>query len=81
MALAHKLALQLRAAEDRIAQLEVEVALFRERATRAEGCFKRSTAKSNKGSPPRDSLQYRTRVGLIELQCGTKSASRCLRLP
>jgi hypothetical protein len=37
MALAHKLALQLRAAEDRIAQLEAEVALFRERAIRAEG--------------------------------------------
>jgi len=37
MALAHKLAMQLRAAEDRITQLEAEVALFRDRATRAEG--------------------------------------------
>ena len=37
MALAHKLAMQLRAAEDRISQLEAEVALFRDRATRAEG--------------------------------------------
>jgi hypothetical protein len=37
MALAHKLAMQLRAAEDRITQLEAEVALFRYRATRAEG--------------------------------------------
>jgi hypothetical protein len=37
MALAHKLAMQLRAAEDRLSQLEAEVALFRDRATRAEG--------------------------------------------
>ena len=37
MALAHKLAMQLRAAEDQITQLEAEVALFRDRATRAEG--------------------------------------------
>jgi len=37
MALAHKLAMQLRAAEDKITQLEAEVALFRERANRAEG--------------------------------------------
>jgi hypothetical protein len=37
MALAHKLAMQLRAAEDQIRRLEAEVALFRERATRAEG--------------------------------------------
>jgi hypothetical protein len=37
MALAHKLAMQIRAAEDRITQLEAEAALFRERATRAEG--------------------------------------------
>jgi len=37
MALAHKLAMQLRATEDRITQLEAEVALFQDRATRAEG--------------------------------------------
>jgi hypothetical protein len=37
MALAHKLAMQLRAAEDRIIQLEAEVSLFRDRVTRAEG--------------------------------------------
>jgi hypothetical protein len=37
MALAHKLAMQLRATEDRITQLEAEVVLFRDRATRAEG--------------------------------------------
>jgi hypothetical protein len=37
MALAHKLAMQLRATEDRITQLEAEVALFRDQATRAEG--------------------------------------------
>ena len=37
MALAHKLSMQLRAAEDRINQLESEVQLFRERAARAEG--------------------------------------------
>ena len=37
MALAHKLAMQLRAAEDRISQLESEVALFRDRASQAEG--------------------------------------------
>jgi hypothetical protein len=37
MALAHKLAMQLRAAEDQIKQLEAQVALFRDRAARAEG--------------------------------------------
>jgi chromosome segregation ATPase len=37
MRLAHKLAMELRAAEDRINQLEVEVQLFRDRAARAEG--------------------------------------------
>jgi hypothetical protein len=36
MALAHKLAMQLRAAEDRISRLEAEVVLFRDRAARAE---------------------------------------------
>jgi hypothetical protein len=37
MRLAHKLSMELRAAEDRINQLEVEVQLFRDRAARAEG--------------------------------------------
>ena len=37
MSLAHKLSMELRAAEDRINQLESEVQLFRERAARAEG--------------------------------------------
>src|SRR5262245_31813561 len=36
MKLAHKLSMQLRAAEDRITQLEAEVELFRNRAVRAE---------------------------------------------
>jgi hypothetical protein len=36
MKLAHKLSMQLRAAEDRINQLEAEVELFRDRAVRAE---------------------------------------------
>ena len=36
MALAHKLSMQLRAAEDRINQLEAEVELLRDRAVRAE---------------------------------------------
>jgi hypothetical protein len=36
MGLAHKLSIQLRAAEDRINQLEAEVQLHRDRATRAE---------------------------------------------
>src|SRR5215813_12061263 len=35
--LAHKLSMELRAAEDRINQLESEAQLFRERAARAEG--------------------------------------------
>jgi len=37
MKLAHKLSMELRAAEDRINQLESEVQLFRERAAGAEG--------------------------------------------
>jgi len=36
MKLAHKLSMQLRAAEDRINQLEAEVELFRDRTVRAE---------------------------------------------
>src|SRR5262249_51905800 len=36
MRLAHKLSMELRAAEDRINQLEAEVELFRDRAARAE---------------------------------------------
>jgi hypothetical protein len=36
MKLAHKLSMELRAAEDRINQLEAEVELFRDRAVRAE---------------------------------------------
>jgi hypothetical protein len=36
MRLAHKLAMEVRAAEDRINQLEAEVQLFRDRAARAE---------------------------------------------
>ena len=36
LALAHKLSMQLRTAEDRISQLEAEVELFRDRAARAE---------------------------------------------
>jgi hypothetical protein len=36
LALAHKLSMQLRTAEDRISQLEAEVGLFRDRAARAE---------------------------------------------
>ena len=36
LALAHKLSMQLRTAEDRISQLESEVELFRDRAARAE---------------------------------------------
>ena len=36
MKLAHKLSMQLRAAEDRINQLEAEVELLRDRAVRAE---------------------------------------------
>jgi len=35
--LAHKLSMQLRAAEERISHLEAEVELFRDRAARAEG--------------------------------------------
>jgi hypothetical protein len=36
LALAHKLSMQLRTAEDRISQLEAEVELFRDRAAHAE---------------------------------------------
>jgi hypothetical protein len=36
MTMAHKTSMELRAAEDRITQLEAEVELLRDRATRAE---------------------------------------------
>ena len=52
MALAHKLAMQLRAAEDRITQLEAEA--FETGLPEPKGGFKRSTAKSSKSSSPRD---------------------------
>jgi hypothetical protein len=52
MALAHKLAMQLRAAEDRITQLEAEA--FETGLPEPKGGFKRFTAKSSKSSSPRD---------------------------
>jgi chromosome segregation ATPase len=60
MALAHKLAMQLRAAEDRMTQLEAEVALFRDRATRAEGWLQ----------------TIHSEIEQIEFKYGTKSAPR-----
>ena|SRR5437763_1124714 len=54
MALAHKLAMQLRAAEDQITQLEAEVALFRDRATRAEGWLQTIRSEIERSSSPRD---------------------------
>jgi hypothetical protein len=41
MALAHHLSIQLRAAEDRAAQLQAQIAYFQDRATRAENWLAR----------------------------------------
>jgi hypothetical protein len=49
MALAHKLAMQLRAAEDRINRLERDAALFRERAARADAALFRERAARAEG--------------------------------
>jgi hypothetical protein len=63
MALAHQLAMQLRAAEDRITQSGAEVALFRDRAARAEGWLQ--TIHSQKLVGPRPaSGSKRTSVSL-----------------
>ena len=49
MGLAHKLALQLRAAEGRARELEEEVAYLRDRATRAEEWLKRIHSEVERG--------------------------------
>jgi hypothetical protein len=67
LALAHKLSMQLRTAEDRISQLETEVELFRDRAARAERWLQtiqneieekliapRSTNAAEQTPPPKD---------------------------
>ena len=41
MSMAHKLSIQLRAAEDRAAQLQAQIAYFQDRATRAENWLAR----------------------------------------
>jgi hypothetical protein len=68
MALAHKLAMQLRGAEDRINRLEREVALFRDRQPAPRDGFKRSTKRSRKSSSLRQSKQL-----------GNYSTPRCLK--
>jgi len=76
MALAHKLAMQLRAAEDRIIQLEAEVSLFRDRVTRRRRVASNDPQRNRaKAHHPKISLWYRTNVGLIEFKYGTKSVS------
>jgi hypothetical protein len=54
MALAHKLAMQLREAEDRINRLEGEVALSETEGPAPKDGFKRSTKRSRKSSSLRD---------------------------
>jgi hypothetical protein len=76
MALAHKLSMQLRAAEDRIIQLEAEVSLFRDRVTRRRRVASNDPQRNRaKAHHPKISLWYRTNVGLIEFKYGTKSVS------
>ena len=64
MKLAHKLSLELRAAEDRINQLEAEVELFRDRATRAERLASNNPQR-DRGKAHRSeiSLRNRTEIG------------------
>ena len=50
MSLAHKLSMELRAAEDRTHQLLAEVELWRNRATRAEECFEQFRKRSRTSS-------------------------------
>jgi hypothetical protein len=54
MALAHKLSMQLRAAEDRINQLEAEVELSRHRAVRTEYWLQTIQKRSRKSLSLRD---------------------------
>jgi hypothetical protein len=69
MKLAHKLAIQLRAAEDRINQLEADVQVFRER-----GAPRRTLASNNPyrrllrcGAPPYDRIgfHFECEVGML----------------
>jgi hypothetical protein len=64
--LAHKLSMELRAAEGRINQLEAAVQLFRDRAASAEGGFKQSTKRSRKSSLLRDQHPAPKQKGLAE---------------
>ena len=50
MDIAHKLSLQLRAAEDRLAQLEGDVRYYQERASRAEKWLMRFSTRSKRSS-------------------------------
>ena len=82
MALAHKLAMQLRAAEDQITQLEAEVALFRDRATRAEGWLQTIHSEiEQKLIAPRSA--FGTEQTLVSSNSNTEPSqpSRCLKLP
>jgi hypothetical protein len=54
MRLAHKLAMEVRGAEDRINQLEAEVQLFRDRATRAEHWLQTFIKRSRRSLSLRD---------------------------
>ena len=60
MKLAHKLSMQLRAAEERISQLEAEVELFRDRAARAEGWLQ-TIQKRDRGEAHRSEISVQRR--------------------
>src|SRR5437763_429939 len=59
MDLAHKLKLQLRAAEDRVQQLETEAAHFHDRATRAEHWLQHIHSEVEQTFFPREEAQAR----------------------
>jgi hypothetical protein len=66
-----KLAMQLRAAEDRITQLEAEAALLRDRATRAEGWLQTIHSElEQKLIAPRSA--FRTEQTLVSSDSGTE---------
>src|SRR5258706_2590203 len=80
MALAHKLAMQLRAAEDQMTQLEAEVALFRDRATRAGRLQTIHSEIEQKLIAPRSA--FGTEQTLVSSNSNTEPSqpSRCLKL-
>jgi hypothetical protein len=68
MALAHKLSMELRAAEDRTNQLQAEVELWRDRAARAEQWLRISSAEQGLAYIHKRIAEEQAKLERLELQ-------------